>query len=109
MRYRKFFISLVVFSCTCTAVASAQVLAVVQQKFQHFRQNHLQEKLFIHTDKDFYLAGEIIWCKLYTVDASFHKPLDISKVAYVELVDTANRPVLQAKIGLNKGSGNGSL
>jgi hypothetical protein len=109
MRYRKFFISLVVFSCTCTAVASAQVLAVVQQKFQHFRLNHLQEKLFVHTDKDFYLAGEIIWCKLYTVDASFHKPLDISKVAYVELLDTANRPVLQAKIGLNKGSGNGSL
>ena len=69
----------------------------------------VQEKIFAHTDKDFYLAGEILWLKLYVVDAGFHRPLDLSKVAYVEILSGEQRPVLQAKISLMNGSGNGSF
>jgi hypothetical protein len=43
------------------------------------------------------------------VDAFFHNPLDVSKVAYVELLDNANQPIVQAKIALDKMGGNGSL
>ena len=69
----------------------------------------LQEKIFVHTDKDFYVAGEILWFKLYNVDADSLKPLDLSKVAYVEIVNANQKPVLQATVALNNGSGNGSL
>ena len=44
------------------------------------------EKLFLHTDKEFYLAGEVVWFKVYCVDVSFHKPMNISKLAYVEIL-----------------------
>jgi hypothetical protein len=50
-----------------------------------------------------------MWFKLYDVDASFHLPLDISKVAYIEVLNTQQVPVLQTKIELQKGAGNGFL
>jgi hypothetical protein len=74
-----------------------------------YRSKHVQEKVFIHTDKEFYLAGEICWFKFYMVDANLNRPLDLSKVGYLELVDKDNRPVLQAKIGLHSGHGDGSV
>lgn len=68
-----------------------------------------QEKIFAHTDKDLYLAGEILWLKLYVVDAAFHRPIDLSKLAYVEILSREQRPVLQAKIALTYGAGSGSF
>lgn len=79
------------------------------EQFDVYRKEAVQEKIFLHTDKDFYLAGEICWFKLYDVDASFHRPLDLSKLAYVEILDKNNKQVLQAKIALKNGDGNGSL
>jgi hypothetical protein len=81
----------------------------IRNQFVRYNQHALMEKIFVHTNKNFYLAGEILWMKLYDVDASFHKPLDISKVAYVEIIDKNNKPVIQGKIFLKKGSGNGSF
>jgi hypothetical protein len=73
--------------------------------------NHqpLQEKIFAHTDKDFYVDGEILWFKLYDVSSDSLKPLNLSHVAYVEILNAQQKPVLQAKVELNNGSGNGSL
>ena len=41
------------------------------------------ERIYLHTDKDFYLAGEIIWFKIYQVDGKYHRPVRLSKLAYV--------------------------
>ncbi len=94
-----------------TAHGSAQTdpLSEITQKFDTHRKARLQEKLFLHTDKGFYLAGEIMWFKVYSVDGTFHRPLDLSKVCYVEVLNMDNKPVLQAKIQLLDGSGNGSF
>ncbi len=83
-------------------------LALLHQ-FDIYRKQVLQEKLFVHTDKSVYFAGEILWFKIYNVDAFFHMPLDISSVAYVEILDKNNKSLLQAKLALNKGDGNGSI
>ncbi len=81
----------------------------LQRDFDAYRSSALQEKIYLHTDKNFYLAGEICWFKIYYVDAFFHQSLDISKVVYVELLDRADKPVWQAKIPIEKGDGNGSM
>jgi hypothetical protein len=78
-------------------------------KFDTWRSKTLQEKLFVHTDKSFYLAGEVLWYKIYAVDGAYHRPLDLSKVAYVEILDKDNKFVLQAKTGLLKAEGAGSF
>jgi len=89
--------------------AQEAIPVALGKDLDQYRLQRLQEKVFVHTDKEFYLAGEICWYKLYVVDASFHQPLDLSKVAYLEWLDKDNKPVMQAKIGLSKGHGDGSL
>jgi len=81
----------------------------IPEKLDYYQQHVLQEKIFVHTDKSLYFAGEIMWFKIYDVDATTHKPLDISKVAYAEILDHEDKPVLQAKIVLKNGSGSGSF
>ena len=91
------------------AMGQATDLDSIPASFDRYRVTHLQEKLFVHTDRTSYLAGEIAWFKIYDVDASFHKPLEVSSVAYVEILDRENKSVVQAKIKLQEGKGKGSL
>ena len=89
--------------------ANAQVLNDVQGGFKRYSQDALQEKVFVHSDKGAYLTGEILWFKVYVVDGNYHKPFNLSKVAYVEVLDEALNPVMQAKVELKNGAGSGSL
>ncbi|MGV3588820.1 MAG: hypothetical protein ACO1OF_17575 [Adhaeribacter sp.] len=91
------------------ALGQTNQVAALQNQFNQYQQQVYQEKLFVHTDKNLYLAGEICWFKLYCVGASGHQPTNLSKVAYLEILDQAQQPVLQTKIALEKGSGHGSL
>jgi hypothetical protein len=91
------------------AFAQNTVQVVLQQQFDTHRQNNLQEKIYVHSDKNFYLAGEICWFKIYNVDGFFNKPLGLSKTAYVEILDKNNTAVLQAKAALKEGNGEGSF
>ncbi|MBO9571212.1 MAG: hypothetical protein J7497_03240, partial [Chitinophagaceae bacterium] len=65
------------------------------------------ENIYLHTDKSCYHAGEIIWMKADVINGKSGKPLSVSKVAYAELLDASNKPLLQGKIGLKEASGNG--
>ena len=97
-----------VFASTVVSAQKAEVDTLLK-KFDRYRTTFAPEKLYVHLDQEFYLTGESLWFKLYTVDASLHKPLDISNVAYLEILDKENRPVLQTKIAMQNGIGNGSL
>jgi hypothetical protein len=85
------------------------VFMQVVKKFDDHNRKFVQEKLFVHTDKDFYLAGEIVWFKIYCLNGNTHKPMDVSKVAYAEILDAQGKSILQAKISLSKDGGSGSL
>ena len=74
-----------------------------------YEAKELKEKIYLQTDKSLYISGEICWFKSYIVDASQNKPFTLSKVAYVELLNRDSKPVLQGKILLQKGIGNGSF
>jgi hypothetical protein len=107
---KKLSILLLVFAIPATRLlAQETATAELTSELDAYRAKHIQEKIFVHTDKEFYLAGEICWFKLYLVDASLHQPLDLSKVAYLEWLDKDNRPVVQTKIGLRDGHGDGSV
>lgn len=86
----------------CIGILNISIHAQESKKILH-------EKLYVHTDKNFYLAGEIMWFKVYYVDGTFNKPLDLSKIAYIEILDRTNKSVMQAKTALKKGSGDGSF
>ena len=99
---------LVFLYCLAAAPAFSQSGAdSLQQLFARYRLNTFQEKLFVHTNKTFYLAGETAWFKVYDVDGYLHRPSNASAIADVEILDKDQRPVLQARVSLQEGSGNG--
>ncbi len=107
MRALKIFLGLLLIAVECPAQSDS--LRVLLDQFGKFRNSSIQEKLFVHTDQSLYLTGETMWFKVYSVDATLHRPLAISKVAYLEILDKENKPVLQSKIELANGTGAGAL
>jgi hypothetical protein len=81
----------------------------IPEKFDQYRSNAAQEKIYVHTDREVYITGETLQLSMYVVDGSFQQPSNLSKVGYVELLDAGNVPVVQAKINLTNGRGGGSL
>lgn len=67
----------------------------------------LRERVYLQTDKQFYLSGELIWMKFIATDLD-QRLSDVSKVGYVELLDSASA-VVQARLVLEKGVGDGCL
>ena len=99
---RRYYFFIVVFLFVASGKSTAQ------GGFKASR-NLFREKLIVITDKSFYVTGEIIWLKVHALNNFNRRPDSTSKVAYVELLSTDNKPVLQAKIQLIDGVGNGSL
>jgi hypothetical protein len=92
-----------------SAIAQPSATDTLIEKFDRYRLTHSQEKLYLHSDRNLYMTGEIMWFKIYCTDATLHHPLDLSKVAYVELLDQNNLSLLKGKIGLSEGVGSGSF
>ena len=90
-------------------IVSAQVLTKLENDFSLFNESVFKEKMYVQTDKDHYITGEILWFKTYCVESISNIPSELSKVAYIELLNANHEPVLQSKIELKKGIGNGSL
>ena len=89
--------------------ARAQSLTELKTNVESYKKQVLKEKLYVHLNKDFFLTGEILWFKVYNVEGASHVPLDLSKVAYIELLDSKHAPVLQTKVTLKNGEGAGSI
>ena len=57
-----------------------------------------QEKIHLHTDRDFYVSGEKIWFKAYVVDAYTHLFPTYSEYVYVELISPADTLISRVMI-----------
>jgi hypothetical protein len=87
----------------------ADSLASIARRLQQYEKQNLVEQLYVHLDRPAYATGETMWLKAYAVDGTFHRPLDLSKVAYVEVLDAQNHPVAQTQLALQAATGQGSL
>ncbi|WP_143080113.1 MG2 domain-containing protein [Hymenobacter arizonensis] len=84
-------------------------LGGVTRQLARYQQRAPHEKLFLHLDRPVYLCGETMWFKVYAVDGTYSRPIALNSVAYVEVLDAANQPVLQGKVALQKAMGQGSF
>ena len=57
-----------------------------------------QEKLYVHTDKEHYIAGDTVWLRAHCVDAATLTPARDSRYLYVELHDGSGALVRRIKI-----------
>lgn len=91
------------------SMSSQEMIKNIISDFEVYNDNVLNEKIFVHTDRGFYLTGDNIWFKVYNVDGTTSHLLDLSKVVYIEVVDGAQNAVIQTKIKIDKGTGSGSV
>jgi hypothetical protein len=71
--------------------------------------NYPTEKVFLHTDRSYYLSGEKIWLKAYLVAGPAHIPSPLSKVVYVDLLNPKGNVVENLTLLTKEGSSNGSI
>src|SRR5450755_3879313 len=99
--------------CICATGIRSQAQHVqkdeLESAFTRYQLQAFQEKVFVHVDRSFYLAGETIWFKVYGVDENFLRPTAGSRVAYAEIVGKDQKAVLQARVALTDGKGDGSF
>ncbi len=81
----------------------------ISESFQQNQSRYVQEKLYVHTDKESYISREMIWFRIYEWNALSGRPLTLSQIAYVEVLDKNNLPVIQEKISLKPGETFGSF
>lgn len=67
--------------------------------------NIKRERIYLQTDKQTYLAGELLWLKLYLTDET-GRPSSFSKIGYVELLDESSARI-QVKLDIDNGVGEG--
>lgn len=62
-----------------------------------------QERLYIHTATDEYAPGDIVWLKVYIMDAQKFQNIDGSRYVYLELADEEGNILTRKKIMARKG------
>jgi TonB-dependent SusC/RagA subfamily outer membrane receptor len=78
-------------------------------KLEKYRTNTPQEKVYLHFDKPYYMAGETMWFKGYLFDGTTHKIDSVSRVMYVDLIDETNGKTIASRILNCDGSTHGDI
>ena len=81
----------------------------LRERFQRARWESLREKVYLHTDRERYTAGEYIWFRAYRTDAASHVPGVYSRFVYVELYNQRGMLVDRLKVREEDGVFHGSL
>lgn len=69
----------------------------------------VDESIFIHANATTFVTGETLLYKVYCIKSSDKTASNISKVAYVELVDDSKKSVFKTKIFLDNAVGQGDF
>ena len=92
--------------CSFQLVAQIEPALFAKTVASHLDKNP-REKLFLHISKPYFLTGETVWFRIYHYSERDHLPFAMSKVVYLELINSDNESVLQHKIKIDKSGGEG--
>lgn len=67
------------------------------------------EKVYLHTDRDYYATGDDIWFKAYLVNGESNYPTFTSNNLYVDLVSSESKIISREIIRLDNGMGTGDF
>ncbi len=59
----------------------------IEQRILDYYARVPQERIYLHTDRPYYVPGDTIWFRAHLVDAVTHTPISRSRYVYVELLD----------------------
>lgn len=78
-------------------VQAQEVQEKFKQEFIDYLTATLPEKIYLQTDKPYYVVEDTIWLKGYVVNAQIHQPAP-SNFVYVELINQQNEVLNRIKI-----------
>jgi hypothetical protein len=87
----------------------ANMTDYLRQKFLNYTSSVPREEIYIHSDRYEYISGEDLWFNIYLIDRQSFKASSGSKIAYFELLNPENRPIVQKRIILEGGFGPGQI
>ena len=83
------------------------------QEFMHnirsFNRLYPQEKVWLHCDNTAYFQGDTIWFAAYVTSAETLRPVELSKVLYVELLNEAGELVSTQRLQIENGRCHGQI
>jgi hypothetical protein len=85
------------------------VIGNLIRKFEAYTTAVPREEIFVNTDREEYIAGEVLWFSAWLFDRQSSHLTSHSQISYVEVLNPYNVPVCQARVILDKGFGYGQL
>ncbi len=80
------------------------LIVILFFSFQGFSQT-FSESVYVHTDKETYLSGEILWFKMYVLESKSFKISKLSKLGHLRLVDSEGQEVYKTVVDLDEEKG----
>lgn len=82
-------------------MAQSSLVDSIQDRFKDQLMLFPQEKLYLHTDKSAYIAGDTNWFRAHVVDAATHIPATVSRCVYVELINQSDSVIHRVRVCLS--------
>ncbi|WP_461791330.1 hypothetical protein [Pedobacter sp.] len=101
-------VSLSLLLSVLTLSVKAQLPTKLVDKFEK-EKVIINDKIYAHVNKSAYWVGETVWFKIYNFSNLTKQLSNLSKVAYVEILDDHQQPKVQVMVSLENGLGKGML
>ncbi len=81
----------------------------IETSLKKYQSNYLPEKIFVHTDKNIYASGEVVWMAVYLMEGLFHTPDTLSQNIKLELRNLKGEVILKQTIASKDGHSAGDF
>lgn len=93
-----------IFLIASQSFSHAQEKEFLTEKYQDYLSRFEQQKIFVHTDKSSYFAGDVVWGKAYVVSANTHQLDRRETTVYLDMVHWSgtlvSKKILQVEEGV---------
>jgi hypothetical protein len=104
-----FLLTLALSSFVMVKSVRESIRELIEENLRTLRTNYGVEKVYVHLDKPYYVAGETLWLKAYIRDAASLQATERSDVVYVDLTDASGKPAKQLTLKATRGQAAGDI
>ncbi|HSJ67648.1 MAG TPA: TonB-dependent receptor plug domain-containing protein [Anditalea sp.] len=85
------------------------IIDTIKTSLNTYKVNYAPEKIYVHHDKPYYMAGEVLWLKAYVLDAVSRQATTKSGVIYVDLYSDQDELVERLTLPIANGEAIGDI
>lgn len=103
------YLLLFLFINTAQAQTPSIDIVALRDAASRFQKARPREKVYLHTDKDVYFAGDTLWFKAYVLDATLLSASESSKLLFIEIHNDSLDVIRRVSVILKNGIGNAQI